>query len=187
VDVFVATEGRIMRLSAEQDRRSYLARHWRGELSLGKSFWANDILFSSMVLFIILVSTRFIFERFRLEPSIAVALIVSMRCIAISSLVWAFVGLWRSARAYEGPRIWSVLARVVTALWLGGISLGAIISSQTLITTYINCTTGRDIGDLATLFAPVGSCEVAWYPKHGLVVRRLWRGPTGNYMDIFDQ
>ena len=115
---------------------------------------------------------------YRRQPSSAVTLIVMVFAVGICILVWSLVGLWRSARGYKGRRIWSVSARVVTLGWLGLIIVYWISVSHTLLTTYYNCTTGRDFGEIAPLF-DLGPCELAFYPKHGLVVRRLARDSFG--------
>jgi hypothetical protein len=157
---------------------SYFVRHWRGELSLAKSFWLDDVALGVVVFF----GTGFLlgilaFE-FHQQPGLAVVLIVSILFVGICTFVWSLIGLWRSACNYAGRRIWSVLARLVTVVWLGLVGLSWITASQKLITTYYNCTTGRDFGELLPFFDP-GPCEVAWYPKSGLVVRRLARTPYG--------
>jgi hypothetical protein len=63
----------------------------------------------------------------------------------------------------------------------GLISFLWITSSQTLITTYYNCTTGKDFGEVAPFF-DLGPCELAVYPKHGFVVRRRARSPLGGHV-----
>jgi hypothetical protein len=160
--------------ATEQNRGSYLARHWYGKLSLAKSFWFNALVFGIIIFYSLLFVNITLFGLFRDEPDLAVVLIVSSSFIGICSLVWALVGLWRSAYFYMGRRTWSVLARLVTVVWLGWIGLYWFGFLQTLITTYFDCTLGRDLGKLAPLFT-TGPCEVAWYPKHGLVVRRFRR------------
>lgn len=150
---------------------SYLTRHWRGQLSLFKSFWLDAIALSVVIFPLSAVVTGYLSGIYHRQPSLAVTSIVVVLAVGICVLVWSLVGLWRSARGYQGWRIWSVSARVVTLGWLGLITLYWISVSHTLLTTYYNCTTGRDFGEIAPFFV-LGPCEVAFYPKHGLVVRR---------------
>lgn len=145
---------------------------------MAKTFWLDDIALSVVGFVLTAVIAGILSLRFQRQPGTAVTLIVSMFFLVICSFVWALVGLWRSSRFYAGWRIWPVLARLVTAVWLGALSLFWIVLSQTLVTTYYNCTTGRDFGELAP-FLEMGPCEILWYPKHGIVVRRLGRTHSG--------
>ena len=171
----------------EQRKGLYLIRHWRGKLSLPVSFWLNDIALSVVMYLLTLFSAATLAARFHQQPSVAVVLIVGTFLISTCILVWSLIGFWRSARAYAGWRVWSILARVVTVAWLGLVALFWITASDKLVTTYFNCTTGRDYGEVAPFF-DLGPCEVAWYAKHGLVVRRLGRGaPFGMPVpDLFE-
>jgi hypothetical protein len=157
----------------------YLTRHWRGQLSLFKSFWLDAIGLSVVTFSLSALGAGYLAGIYRREPSFAVTLIVTVFILGICILMWSLVGLWRSARGYKGRRIWSVSARVVTLGWLGLIIVYWISVSHTLLTTYYNCATGRDFGELVPFFV-FGPCEVVFYPKHGLVVRRLARDSFGH-------
>jgi len=87
---------------------TYFARHWRGELSLPQSFWVNGVMigFGWMVAFQPLV------DFFVIAPWwFFVAWIADY-----ATIVWQLVGLWRSARNYRGPRVWSISARIFSIL-----------------------------------------------------------------------
>jgi hypothetical protein len=107
-------------VSPEQPNRSnYLIRHWRGELSLGISYWVNSLLSSLLlaVLTVVVLST-------------AVLLNVSLRFMAalyflglfvdLVVFVWLIVGIWRSATKhvywFGGLTIWAVLAKLFVIL-----------------------------------------------------------------------
>lgn len=87
---------------------TYFARHWRGELSLPQSFWVNGLIigFGWMVAFQPLVDLFIIAAWWFFIAWIADA----------ATIVWQFVGIWRSARNYRGPRVWSILARIFAVL-----------------------------------------------------------------------
>ncbi|NIE74126.1 hypothetical protein F3J45_06660 [Pantoea sp. Ap-967] len=88
-------------------RTSYLMRHWRGELSLARSFWVNSVLLSLVWL-----------PMFGLEPLIRAyppsptTLIVALGVLLVSMTamaVWQGVGTWRSARRHRaqgGSMLW---------------------------------------------------------------------------------
>jgi hypothetical protein len=103
---------------------SYFARHWRGELSLPKSYWINGVLLfgfgCNLVLLVAVMVTAMMCLRAE-NPGLAVLAIVVELALNIAAYIWALVGTWRSATKYQGPRFWSILARVA-------ISLGVVIS-----------------------------------------------------------
>jgi|ERR1700730_9077968 hypothetical protein len=101
-------------------RRSYVARHWDGELSLPLSFWINGLLLS--VLVDIAVSQLVFAYRFAGPPTVGVWIGI-WALIAFTTLVtiWQLVGIWRSSYKYSGdrPRLWSRLARLAAILgWM---------------------------------------------------------------------
>jgi amino acid transporter len=100
-------------------RVPYVGRHWRGEFSLPKSYWINGVLvFGLGCNFVLLLATTVTAALFLSagNPALATFAIVLELALNISAYVWALVGIWRSAKKYEGPRIWSILARVAVAL-----------------------------------------------------------------------
>jgi len=167
-------------------RGSYFTRHWRGELSLLTSFLLNLIALSVVISPLAAFVAGLIGAHFQRQPGLAVILIEAVFAVPVCILVWSVVGAWRAARRYAGLRVWSVLARIVMVCWFALIVVTWIGPSYKLITTHRNCTTGRDFGEL-TPFFEFGPCEVAWYEKHGLVVRRLGRQSSfgGAVIDIF--
>ena len=99
-----------------QPRASYFMRHWRGELSLARSFWVNCGLLSLVWL-----------PLFGLEPLIRayppnlttlLAALAVMLVLMLAMAVWQGVGTWRSARQHRargGRMLW---VRVVHGLLL---------------------------------------------------------------------
>jgi hypothetical protein len=172
--------------ATEQTRRSYVTRHWRGEVSLAKSFWLDTVALSILIFFLTLLFAGYVAATFRREPGHAVLLIVVAFLIGLCSFVWSVVGLKRSARSYKGLRVWAVLAAIVTIPALGLMCLFWVSTAQTLIRTYYYCTTGEDFGELAPLLDAGAPCEVAFRKKQGLVVRRLAWSPSGRLEDPFD-
>jgi hypothetical protein len=117
-----AEEGRASssnRTPAQQRaRRNYLARHWRGELSLPVSYWLNGILAA-----IAISSSAFLFaalaEGAKLKAGAAMALGLTGFLIATSIVVaWQMVGIWRSAtrHAAKGKIFWAGAAKVMVLL-----------------------------------------------------------------------
>lgn len=97
---------------------SYIARHWRGELSLVRSYWVNNVLLATPLALALAGLMSWITV---LGESLQVGAIVLLLGLPLllSLDVWCLVGAWRSARAYlwdGGSRLWGWLARISLAL-----------------------------------------------------------------------
>lgn len=89
--------------------RSYVGRHWRGQLSLARSWWFGALVYFSVSA--IVVSSGVIEQ----EPIFAVG--------PLLLYVWFIVGIWRAAGKHRGLRVWAIVAR---ALVIISFSLAAI-------------------------------------------------------------
>lgn len=98
--------------------RSYIGRHWRGDLGLAVSYWVNIVVVGGAVGILSLV----IGEGSALWATSAartVAAIVGMWAALLAVIVWQLVGTWRSAERHEGrggTKFWAGVARVMVAL-----------------------------------------------------------------------
>jgi hypothetical protein len=105
-----------------QQRGSYFARHWRGDLSLPRSYWINGgLIFGLGCNIIIMMATMATIVAFRGTPALAVTVALGEVLLNIAAYIWALVGTWRSASKFRGKPVWSILAKV-------GMSLGVLIS-----------------------------------------------------------
>lgn len=111
-------------------RQAYFLRHWRGELSLGVSYWVNGFLVNFMFLLVIGIVPA-------LQETISLKMVAAL-CIgayAISLLLsfWQIVGTWRSA-ANHGKRgglpIWGTLAQL--SLILATVKVGNLVATSML-------------------------------------------------------
>lgn len=103
---------------------NYIIRHWRGDLSLAKSFWINLFIVdcSLWAIYILFVTTSFI------ENPITVSRITIFYLLFIYFIVfpWQVVGLWNTTNRYIesiGKRFWPYLVKVLV---LFGIIFSAI-------------------------------------------------------------
>lgn len=100
----------------EKPAGNYLVRHWRGQLSLGVTYWL--IFFLPSLLTASGISLLVFLNRTPGGPAfhwIAIAISVFFSGL----FVWQIVGLWRSAsnhRMRGGKRIWALLAKIVVTL-----------------------------------------------------------------------
>ncbi|MGF6347036.1 ATP-dependent Clp protease proteolytic subunit [Variovorax sp. W2I14] len=98
-----------------RNSNSYLMRHWRGEMSLGVSYWLNATVFGAggaMLLGSLARETLRNGHNLRLSSSVGVVLMV------LGTLIWFWgaVGIWRSARQHVsrgGSAAWAAIAKVM--------------------------------------------------------------------------
>ena len=114
----------------------YIKRHWRGELSLPRSYWLNGFLLTFLVLLIsklvldpLLVGMG---QRREIEDIILTVVIFDAFLVVLST--WQVVGIWRSANAYrtmyldEPKRHWATVAQFLCVL--GILRAGAMIIQE---------------------------------------------------------
>lgn len=113
-------------VEAPVKRSSYFARHWRGELSLARSWWVNGVLISGVLVGGLgLGIFTAIFNLTHPTPLLGWAETALYLFIALTVYVWAVVGTWRAAGNYTGPAVWKWLARI-------GICLGVLMSIRVI-------------------------------------------------------
>jgi len=91
----------------------YIAKHWRGQLSLPVSFWLNSLL-ASLIAFLIVAAINASIAG-SLDPVLVLLAIVSMYCILMTITVWQVTGTWRAAENYKkrtGRWGWTVAAQI---------------------------------------------------------------------------
>jgi hypothetical protein len=95
-------------------RGNYFVRHWRGQLSLGVSYWANGFLASFVVA---IAAGAVAATQADLRTHAALSLVVFG--VAIIASAWQFVGIWRSASNHfsrGGTHFWARTAKVMVIL-----------------------------------------------------------------------
>ena len=101
-----------------------LARIWRGEIGLAKTYWVWIMLVGTSILWTMMLISQLLYEftgaLFIVALKMAFSLIFSVVLV---------VSVWRSARNYEGPWRWRVLARVACVLSgvLAVVNLGGLL------------------------------------------------------------
>jgi hypothetical protein len=104
-------------------RANYIARHWRGELGLGVSYWVNYWLGYFAVAILCEGVRRALAPA---DNPIGWAVSASLVCsITTAVTVWQLVGVWRSAakhKARGGRVFWAGLAKLVVLTGLFGLA-----------------------------------------------------------------
>ncbi len=88
---------------------NYFVKHWRGELSLGISYWVNCFLVSIVKIILIVFTSNFPLPYRTLYLAIALLAFLPID-------IWMLVGLWRSSNRHEargGSPIWAAFAKLV--------------------------------------------------------------------------
>jgi ATP-dependent protease ClpP protease subunit len=106
----------------------YVTSHWRGNLSLPRSYWVNVVLLTTAFG----VGSKFLDRPVsNLPPEEAAVIGLSLVALAVPITVWQFVGVWRSATNTSintGRRFWPAVAKSATML-------GVLVATGTTITT----------------------------------------------------
>src|ERR1700722_17190155 len=91
--------------AANSDRRSnFLVRFWRGEYSLGVSYWLFGLLGNVALAFIAdAIAALFQIEQ-GYDPRAILGSLVSIWLVTGVFLVWQVTGIWRSARRHGAGR-----------------------------------------------------------------------------------
>lgn len=110
--------------TAEEPQRSWIGRHWRGELPLSDAFWFNGVVLNLVLEFLFWGLDRLAGDE-SLPGNVAG---VALLAFGVAVAPWQVVGVWRAARRFPGRcladgrhvgrRLWSVAARVITVLWV---------------------------------------------------------------------
>ena len=106
---------------------SYFARHWRGELSLPRSYWLNNFLVATPLAMLLTGLMSWISVKGDSLQVSAIVVLVGFPLL-LSLDVWCLVGAWRSAANYlrdQGSLLWGWLARI--SLVLGTLQLAASV------------------------------------------------------------
>jgi hypothetical protein len=117
-------------VEAPPEQASYFIRHWRGDLSLGVSYWANGMLGTFLVLFAanMLVEMR---DTVSLQWLAVLSLVLYALALLVSA--WQAVGVWRSAGKHTsrgGNSGWATAARIA-------VGFGVLSTIGVFINNYI--------------------------------------------------
>lgn len=123
-----------LNVAAESDSsgRPYLLRHWAGELSLGKTVWANAVPLFALLMALPYGLSYIDFGGGPIKLAVTIGLLV----VSLPLLVWIAVGVWRAAennRAWRGGFVWPSLAQtwvLVSMLLFAGVFATTLLPEQ---------------------------------------------------------
>ena len=91
---------------------SIVRRLWAGEVPLGRAFWSYAMIGGTALNG---VATLLAMALVAMDAPAVLAVVAFGLPIPYNLLV--LVAVWRSAGAYQGPRLWADLARVAIVIW----------------------------------------------------------------------
>jgi hypothetical protein len=105
---------------AQAPEPNFLVKHWRGDYSLGISYWVIGCLLTVIVV-AITTAVASISSLHELGPKASGAAILVFYGFVITLTLWQLVGIWRSANKHSqrgGKAFWAGLAKVMVVLGL---------------------------------------------------------------------
>jgi hypothetical protein len=148
--------------------RGYLGRHWHGELTLGVSFWLNNVLLSVPAGLAVGALAAWITVTGDLLRRGSLAVLVCYPLLLLG--VWSTVGCWRSAQAHVASGGSAVLARAAQLV----LAVGALHTGWTALFEF-----GPNLGSywsMARGVDPIGNLNAS---LSGDQQRLLLKGPIG--------
>ncbi|MBL8289422.1 MAG: hypothetical protein JNL85_15690 [Rubrivivax sp.] len=137
----------------------YIARHWRGELTLPVSYWVNNVLLAMPVGFAIGALAAWIAVTGDHLRGGSLAVLVGWPLLVLFS-AWCIVGAWRSASAYSasgGSSLWAGLAKLSLALSTLGTLWSTAFDFVPHVGEYMRMARGIDpIGNVQATLSPDG-------------------------------
>jgi hypothetical protein len=124
----------------------YIARHWRGELTLPVSFWVNNFLLAAPVGFAIGALAAWITVTGDYLRGGSIALLVAWPLL-LGFSVWCIVGAWRAATAHTdsgGSSLWAGLAKLMLVLSALSTAGSALFEFAPNVGAYLRMARGID-------------------------------------------
>jgi len=111
--------------------KSYIVRHWHGDLPIGISYWVNTVLVTLILTTLISVLVKIMNFNFTFMPEVFSLIIIAIWAILYVVTPWQIVGCWLSAENHIRDTNRYFWARIVQFL----VFLGAINSIYLFFTT----------------------------------------------------
>ena len=137
---------------------NYLVKHWRGELSLAKSYWINTAFIGIVfgIAFVLIENSIYLQNNALIKTQVYASLIV----LSIVVYIWQIGGCWRSANrhvAESGKAFWARTAQVVLVLGLIQVGNQWKNSTPTLIEMIKIATRTEDFTNYSVILSDDGN------------------------------
>ncbi len=125
---------------------NFIAKHWRGEYSLGISYWLFGFLVAAFVALMDIALSK-LSEAMSLNTQNQGFLILSYYLVTIMVAVWQIVGVIRSSSSHVsrgGKHFWAVMAQVLVCLGAFQLLVSFIVNGVPLIREGLDMIRGTD-------------------------------------------
>jgi ATP-dependent protease ClpP protease subunit len=123
---------------------NYFVRHWRGQLSLAVSFWANCIGATLVCIGLVMLANRYLGDISLRGQSTAV---LSIKASWLVVTVWSVVGAWSSAGHHAergGARGWAFMAQMLIVFVVLSTTTNFFVYDMPQMKEHWLLATGRD-------------------------------------------
>lgn len=112
-----------------EKKTGFIARLFRGEVSLPITYWVFGVLIGNVAFPIILKIIEFNFLEVT-SSHVGTWSVLGFSSVAIGYSIFMLIAIWRSASKYQGRAIWAGLARVAVVLGTLALIVNFIIGLQ---------------------------------------------------------
>lgn len=112
-----------------EKKTGFIARLFRGEVSLPITYWVFGVLIGNVAFPIILKIIEFNFLEIT-SSHVGTWSVLGFSSVAIGYSIFMLIAIWRSASKYQGRAIWAGLARVAVVLGTLALIVNFIIGLQ---------------------------------------------------------
>ncbi len=135
--------------AAPPDHRpgNYVARHWRGELSLPVSYWINGFLGNVGALVVIMLLGQGLDFKQEFRPAIALLVVTAIWATVLVVAIWQYVGVWRSATNYANKNVrsyWGGVAKFMVCIAALRVGIQIFTAGIPQITEFAKIYAGND-------------------------------------------
>jgi len=125
---------------------SYFTRHWRGELSLARSWWLSSVVINGICVgFLFTIVANVTIMMLGGNRPLAVILLLFQIGLTLVSYVWALVGTWRAAGRHPGSKFWPIVARILMVFGVV-LCLATVVQSLTALGCYADSSCEITVG-----------------------------------------
>lgn len=103
------------RVAPSENQQNYLARHWRGHLSLPVSYWFNGFLGYAISTILVTLISASSALKVEFSPALALSTLIAAWVVTAAVTCWLIVGIWRSATEHSRittKMFWPATAKV---------------------------------------------------------------------------
>lgn len=98
--------------------KDIIVKHWRGDYSLGFSYWVIGVGLTVAVSIVVALTNQFV-SSFAVSSSLFGSILVVLCSFIVPLTLWQLVGIWRSAKYHTsegGQLIWANVVKVMVVL-----------------------------------------------------------------------